>query len=500
MLQKEVFGPGGTGSRKPIPYEISLIKPTLGHFHQCTHIFESQLAPVLQANFFWGIVGVLLQLTARDSQALSKIPRMLKSLSYKAEAFKRHYSASSQENLDETNETKWIIATDLRPLSSLQRHHNNTIYPGFFNRLNTFEKIDQAHGRDGSTPSFRSTALFGLGGIGKSSIAARYIEREIEEKKYNAMFWVYGETKSSLRQSSTDIALRLKLPGLELVANGRFSEAIEPLLTLALIKRDKDARVFSAALVYHAFPKQSDATNKNQLYQPWTQCNGCLQYLLYLKDNFKEERRHSKKFKASSLFCELLKDCQRYLYEINALRELEDVCGVNFLAVETLGDKEPAIDIKASTLSHQASMYENIGKVEQAIELNTKGYNMRLEEKPLKGGLGGFEQNLAYNYNSANQHETALTWFEKSRDTWIAWNVKEGRKEDWPTVTKKNTARCLVYLGKHGEALTLLDTSIKEFKQEIPLNWAMLAYTYFVLDVLERRRDRPKAAEANFME
>lgn len=95
------------------------------------------------------------------------------------------------------------------------------IYPGFFNRLDTFEKIDQALGRDGLTPSFRSTALFGLGGIGKSSIAARYIERKIEEKKYNAMFWVYGETKASLRQSFTDKALRLKLPGLELVANDR---------------------------------------------------------------------------------------------------------------------------------------------------------------------------------------------------------------------------------------------------------------------------------------
>ena len=144
--------------------------------------------------------------------------------------------------------------------------------------------------------------------------------------------------------------------------------------------------------------------------------------------------------------------------------------------METLSDQEHTIDIQASTLSHQASMYESIGKVEQAIELNTKGYNMRLEEKPLKGGLlGGFEQNLGYNYNTANQHETALKWFEKSRDTWTAWNVKEGRGADWPTVTKKNTARCHVYLGRHDEAQTLLDTSIKEYKQEKPLNWAMLA-------------------------
>ncbi len=65
VLQKEVFDPVGTGTtRKPIPSEISLIKPTLGHFRHCTLIFESQLAPGLQANFFWGIVGVLLQVSA----------------------------------------------------------------------------------------------------------------------------------------------------------------------------------------------------------------------------------------------------------------------------------------------------------------------------------------------------------------------------------------------------------------------------------------------------
>ncbi|KAF2688084.1 hypothetical protein K458DRAFT_295015, partial [Lentithecium fluviatile CBS 122367] len=305
-----------------------------------------------------------------------------------------------------------------------------------------------------------------------------------------------------------------------------FTDAVEPLLTLALIKRDRDNRALSChrmvqtqfrfflpmeerqkvfdnavSLVYHASPKQSDATNKNQFYQQWNQCNRCLQHVLCLKDNFKEERRLAKTFKASLLFCELLKDCQRYLYEMNALRELEDVCEVNLLAVETLDDKEQAVDIMASTLSHQESMFESTGKVQQAIELNTKGYHMRLEEKLLKGGLlGGFEQNLAYNYNTANQHDTALTWFEKSRNTSTDWNVKEGRKADWPAVTKKNTARCLVYLGRYDEAHELLETSIREFKQEKALNWAMLAYTYFVLGILERRKGRPEAAEANFME
>lgn len=83
----------------------------------------------------------------------------------------------------------------------------------FFGRESTFEEIDQVLGQDGSATTFRSIVLFGLGGIGKSSIAAQYIERKIKEKKFDAVFWAYGETTASLRQSFTDAALRLKLPG-----------------------------------------------------------------------------------------------------------------------------------------------------------------------------------------------------------------------------------------------------------------------------------------------
>lgn len=89
----------------------------------------------------------------------------------------------------------------------------------FFDRVDTFEKIDQVLGRKGSNTSFKSIALFGLGGLGKSSIAARYIERKIEENEYDAVFWVYGEKTASLRQSFTDIAMRLKLPGAQPISH-----------------------------------------------------------------------------------------------------------------------------------------------------------------------------------------------------------------------------------------------------------------------------------------
>lgn len=152
------------------------------------------------------------------------------------------------------------------------------------------------------------------------------------------------------------------------------------------------------------------------------------------------------------------------------------MCELNLLAVETLDNSDLATDIAASMLSHLANMYESTGKVHKAIELNSKGYNMRLGEKPLKGGLlGGFAQNLGYNYNTANEHHMALTCFESSKDTWIAWNIKQGREADWPTVTKKNMARCFVYLGQYDKARELLDIAINEFKLEKPLNWAMLA-------------------------
>lgn len=70
---------------------------------------------------------------------------------------------------------------------------------------------------------------------------------------------------------------------------------------------------------------------------------------------------------------------------------------------------------------------------------------------------------------------TALKWFTKSKETFIAWNTREGGPENWPTVTKKNTDRCLFYLGQFDEAEKLLNISIAEFKAEKVRNWAVIA-------------------------
>ncbi|KAK1826926.1 NB-ARC [Podospora conica] len=781
LVQAEVLDSGETGTSvaKSLPYDITRLKPALGHLRQFTQIFHS-LHNILR---------------------LSRIPQMLKSLSYKAEAFKVYHAVVSQDDLlsmkeacfdiqvqlvgfftnavrcirggeeeewgsgalytrsEEPGSDPWVqlqhrftaanqdltetlarveklIAVRRSGLdhqgpsgsaSAPQPRFRGMVMPSkktpsrFFNRVNILQKLDQALGGDSNSSSFRAVAIHGLGGVGKSSIAARYIETKYEYHEYDALFWVHGEKTASLKQSFTDIALRLKLDGskpnlhddnlvlvqhwlqlteckwlivydnvedvntikpywpearhgkaiittrshslaYELATSGlevtswdekygsefllfllthsighdiqaevssatelsrklsghalaithmaglirrrswsiaefmriysknpkrahesdlealwnftfaslgkdsrtllgiasflasdtipqflfefeqdaglsedlvfcteefSFSEATEPLLEVGFMKRDKDSRVFSChrmvqtqfrfflpleerqkafdnavAFVFRAFPKCASNVHSDQLYHHWDQCDRCIQQALSLKDNFKQDPELRKNFR-SSTFCELLRECERYLFETNSLKDLQDMCEVSLVAIEILraSDKEKANHLTACTCALQANMYESTGKVDKAIELNLKGHKLRLEEVPLKLRLiAAFEQNLAYNYNTANDHESALAWFEKSKDTAIASSIEEGRGALWPNVTKKNMARCLLYLDQDDKAQDLLNVSINGFRGENPLNWAMLAYAHFVQGLLHRRAKKPEAAKASFME
>lgn len=45
----------------------------------------------------------------------------------------------------------------------------------------------------------RSTAIYGLGGVGKSQIALMYAQQHAED--YDAIFWIHSQTLASLEQS-----------------------------------------------------------------------------------------------------------------------------------------------------------------------------------------------------------------------------------------------------------------------------------------------------------
>jgi hypothetical protein len=82
----------------------------------------------------------------------------------------------------------------------------------FFDRIDVIQKIEDHFNEDGAEQSFRSLAIHGLGGIGKSIVGLRYAENKLRRGELDALFWVHSEKLVSIKQSSTDIAPRLKLP------------------------------------------------------------------------------------------------------------------------------------------------------------------------------------------------------------------------------------------------------------------------------------------------
>jgi len=82
----------------------------------------------------------------------------------------------------------------------------------FFDRVDVVENMETHFKEAGPEQFFRSLTLHGLGGVGKSTIALKYAENKLQRGELDALFWIYSEKLVSIRQSFTDIALRLKLP------------------------------------------------------------------------------------------------------------------------------------------------------------------------------------------------------------------------------------------------------------------------------------------------
>lgn len=113
-----------------------------------------------------------------------------------------------------------------------------------------------------------------------------------------------------------------------------FSAALRKLLSLALVKRERNTRTIiihrmvqtqskqflghsdrqryfnNAMLLLHgAFPSEDLA--KGQMYDRWHLCNQYAQHVLNIKDCFAEEARASKSFQAPWELCKLFSSCQR---------------------------------------------------------------------------------------------------------------------------------------------------------------------------------------------
>ena len=164
------------------------------------------------------------------------------------------------------------------------------------------------------------------------------------------------------------------------------------------------------------------------------------------------------------------------MVESHNFEDLEDMCEVNRIAMSTLEPSEETVDLECTILSHIAIKHESLGNSKKALDIATKGYRLRLEQRPPNQViLAWTENNLGYTSNSANDHKKAAWYFERARSRWGSMRGLDSKPILWPTTQKTNLGRCLVYLCKYEEAQCTLEEAIKEFKFNHPVNWAMLA-------------------------
>ncbi|KAF4997491.1 hypothetical protein FGRMN_3855 [Fusarium graminum] len=310
-------------------------------------------------------------------------------------------------------------------------------------------------------------------------------------------------------QNPSDLPASLKGP------LGRFylHETLEPLHTLALVKRDKDTKTltlhrlvqtqyiffmkgterqeaFNAAvrLMFHAFPR-----GQGQLYDKWERCQMNLEHILILKRHYKKERNDPIPIKPTMEFCWLLGDCARYLVETADLLELEDVLAVALSSFDQLQEADRNYDIYAGIVNGLGLMWSHRGFFARGAPHLLEAYRLKRDtESPNWVAIAWQENNIANNYTSMGKYEIALEFGLRA--------VSSRSKSDQPDTTQsksvilRNLGRCYMHAGQSQKALDIYKQTLDDLQQSE--NWAGVALTYFSWATLDRRLgDLSNAAE-----
>ncbi|KAI1131412.1 hypothetical protein F5Y10DRAFT_286779 [Nemania abortiva] len=303
-----------------------------------------------------------------------------------------------------------------------------------------------------------------------------------------------------------------------------FTQAIEALVALSLVKRDKDTRSLSlhrlvqtslkrsmtleqkqaafndaAALVAKAFPRRD--TEVATLYLMWDRCATYLKHVISLKNCFREEHKplHGI-FVAPPIYCDLNNMCQRYLLELHSYSELEDLIEVNMMAMETL-PKEEADGLRASLTSHKGQSLVFIGKPEEGTKWLEESYEIRRCADPFNPRESAWAaSNVAMGYATLNRFEEAIKWHEETRIHFMSWAKKQtDRKWKLPADTTCYRGLAYFWAGQTETARETICEAQKLAEEEEPFSWAVSALVHFSLGNIERYDRNYEAAEAHYM-
>ncbi|KAI9668929.1 MAG: hypothetical protein M1829_005241 [Trizodia sp. TS-e1964] len=306
-----------------------------------------------------------------------------------------------------------------------------------------------------------------------------------------------------------------------------FSNEMETLFTLALVKRNKEQRVYSihrlvqmsfkyfmspedrqksfndaTQLVSAAFPRKD--AELAQMYHLWKSCALYLPHVLSLRDAFREEKKANPSFSALMLFCDLNNACQRYLIETNGYNDLLDLLEVNAMAISTIPPQPRSIqiDLEGGLASHTGQALARIGRAEEGVKHLRRAYELFATDQPRNLQEEAWcTENLADGIASTNNFQEAVALQEKARDHWLEWarDNSEDQKE-WPAILKWGMGNNMIWAGQNQRSRDILTQGLAQLKAAKPYNWAMVAYANYSLGTVDRADGDFRSAERHFTE
>ncbi|KAL6409723.1 NB-ARC and TPR domain protein [Ilyonectria robusta] len=281
-----------------------------------------------------------------------------------------------------------------------------------------------------------------------------------------------------------------------------FSREMDILMTLGLVKRNKEKRAYSIhRLVQTSFKHYMSAEDRQksfndatilvsavfprkdaefaQMYHEWITCSLYLPHVLSLKDSFRKEKEANPTFSALPLYCRLNNACQRYLIETSGYNDLFDLLDVNAMAIATIPSQPLSIqiDLEGELASHKGQALARVGRVEDGVMQLRKSYEIFAKDQPRNLREEAWcAENLADGIASANNFLDAISFQEKARDHWLDWAKDNGEnRTEWPAILKWGMGTNLIWGGQNYRARDILTQGLGQLEAAKPYNWAMVA-------------------------
>tara|TARA_R110002060_G_scaffold28032_1_gene37954 strand:+ start:1456 stop:1968 length:513 start_codon:yes stop_codon:yes gene_type:complete len=135
------------------------------------------------------------------------------------QAVKHVHDISTYSQVNRQDQVKNLaLRHELKPESEEQANFPNSILgrknKAFYGRSEEIYQIKENLNPDDGMEQLRTYMIYGRRGVGKTAIALQFAHQNLAPRgSFDAIFWIQCETTVSIRQSFTEVAVSLNLPG-----------------------------------------------------------------------------------------------------------------------------------------------------------------------------------------------------------------------------------------------------------------------------------------------